>query len=390
MNVYVRETAARIAAGGTAVDVFTRRSDLSLANVVEAAPRLRVIQVPAGPPRAHADLLRRWIAEFRAGVESFAQADGVRYDGIVSHYWLSGLAAVRLAARWRVPHIAAFHTLELAKEAVYPASCADPERVRGELRVTASADALLAAGLHERDELIGRYRADPRKIHVATPGVDQELFRPRDRAASRERIGLPLDRPIVLLVGRAVPLKGGEVLLRGLAGIAAERRPDTIVVGGETGGEAQARLLELARALGVAEAVRFVGSVRQEELTFYYGAADIVAAPSHYESYGLAALEAQACGRAVVASRVGGLPSVVREGVTGLLTTPGDSEALGAAILRLLEDPALADGLGQAGAEAAAEREWRITADVALEALGALQTARVRASTAESPIQVGA
>jgi len=361
MNVYVRATAARIAASGTPTDVFTRRIDPTAPAVVELATNLRVVHVEGGPDDLAKAELPAWTDVFARGVDDFALASGIRYRGLLSHYWLSGLAAIRLADTWDVPHVAAFHTLALAKQAAFSADPADPVRVEGERRIVREADALLAAGTHERDELVLRYQAEAEKIRLAPPGVDRDLFYPRDRRACRSRLGLALDRPLVLTVGRDVAIKGADVLERALALLPADRRPDALSIGGTADGSHR------------------IGAVPQEELAWYYGAADVVVAPSYYESFGMAALEAEACGRPVVASAVGGLPAVVEHDRTGLLVPPGDHEALAAAVSLLLEDRAQAERLGQAAARAARGRTWSAAADGALDALRADRLVRVSA-----------
>lgn len=370
MNVYVCATAACIAASGTPTDVFTRRIDPAAPAVVELATNLRVVHVEAGPGDLAKAKLPAWTSVFARGVEDFAEASGIRYGGLLSHYWLSGLVACSLADSWDVPHVAAFHTLALAKQAAFPDDHADRQdqrlvRVEGERRIVREADALLAAGTHERDELVLRYRAEAEKIRLAPPGVDRDLFHPRDRQACRSRLGLAPDRPLVLTVGRDVAIKGADVLERAHALLPAllpaDRRPDALFIGGE------------------ADGARRIGAVPQEELAWYYGAADVAVAPSYYESFGMAALEAQACGRAVVASEVGGLPAVVEHGRTGLLVPPGDHEALAAAVSLLLKDRPQAERLGQAAAHSARGRTWRAAADSALDALRADRLVRVSA-----------
>jgi len=390
MNVYVRETSARIADSGTAVDIYTRRSDSLSPAVVEVSPGVRVIHVDDRPHEMERERLPCRLEAFEAGVDAFARAEGVRYQGVVSHYWLSGLAGLELGAAWSVPHAAAFHTLALAKQAAYSLEPADEERVRGEQRVVATADVLLVAGTHERDELVARYAADRGKIRLAAPGVDQARFFPRDRDACRLRLGIRSARKIVLQAGRAIPLKGGEVLLAALASMPVERRPDVWIVGGESGSPEHGRLLQCAKNFGVSDSVHLSGSVEHEKLSVYYGAADVVVAPSYYESFGMAALEAEACGRAVVASRVGGLSAVVAHGLTGLLAAPGDAAAVERALSRLLADPAEAERFGRAGAAAALSRTWEETA---ASTVGALEEARMIGrppSSSSELVQAGA
>jgi glycosyltransferase involved in cell wall biosynthesis len=211
--------------------------------------------------------------------------------------------------------------------------------------------------------------ADPLKIDIVAPGVDHARFRPLDAQECRRQLKLAEDRRYLLMVGRTTPLKGIEVLLEARALMPGDERTVLLVVGGEKDGERLRRLAAAAEAHGLGEKVQFIGSVSHDSLPLYYGAADICVVPSYYESYGMVALEAQACGRPVVASAIGGLASVVTDGVNGLLVPPGSPPELSHALQRLLADPALAKRLGASGVYAARPRTWRATAEGIVAAL---------------------
>ena len=377
MNVYVRETAAQAASAGLAVDIYTRQHGEASLGAVEMSPGVRLIHVPAGPPHAQKTSLRRWTDLFADRVLASAGAERIGYDGIISHYWLSGIVANRLSREWSAPHVTLFHTLALAMETSFPAFEATLERVNGECEVIEQAHSIVASSAHEREALTGLYGADARNISVVSPGVDQDCFYPRDRAECRRRLGLRDDRRYLLFVGRTIPMKGMETLIRAVARLPSEARASALVVGGEANDAAHKRLLQLAQSLGPSSQVHFAGCQPHDRLALYYGAADVCVIPSHYESFGMVAVEAQASGRPVVASRVGGLTSAVQHGVTGLTVRPGSAQELAAAIRVLLENSRLTSALSHAGIEAARRLTWRRTSDGVLTAAGASVTGGV-------------
>ncbi len=273
---------------------------------------------------------------FTAGVLAIQQHDGTQYRAILSHYWLSGLVAIELARHWQVPHLASFHTLALAKQAAFPAGAEPPERADGERRIVEQANRLIAISEHEADVLVDRYGADRGRISIATPGINRERFRPQPRQDARDRLALPPQSRILLAVGRATAIKGFDVLLQALARI-ADPSVIALLIGGEPGGENQQTLFSLARSLGIVGRVRFVGSVEHTLLADYYAACDVCVVPSLYESFGLVALEAIACGRPVVASRVGGLVSNLTDNPLGTLVTPGSVSELEQALKQVLD-----------------------------------------------------
>lgn len=326
MNVYVREVATLLAAGGGGtsgleVDVFTRRSDASLPEVAEIAPGARLVQIEAGPA-AHVEKedLPALVHAFAAGVEAFAAAEGVTYDLIHSHYWLSAEAGDALAGRWDVPHAAMFHTLGDVKLRAR-ASEREPEvRLEAERRLVHRLDRVVAATEHERRLLRQIYGVSPSKVSVIPLGVDLDQFSPADRAEARRRVGLPEDERVILAVGRIEPLKGLDILIQSLSAMSDLDRVGLYIIGGDERAQPELhRLATIARACGVEDHVHLLGARGHEELPDYYRAADVVAMPSFYESFGLVAVEAMSSGVPVVASLVGGLASTVVDGRTGYL-----------------------------------------------------------------------
>ncbi len=367
MNVYVREVAAELAHAGVAVDVFTRREQAEAPEVQELAPGARLVQVEAGPvaPLLPAALTGHTDA-FARGVAAFGAREGVCYDVVHSHYWLSALAGEQLAARWNVPHATMFHTLgEVKRRAL--ASQREPEaRLAAERRLVHAADRVVAATAHEVRLLRQIYGVAPSRTRVVPLGVDLDRFAPRDRGEARAELGLAPDARIVLTVCRIQPLKGLDILIRALAQLC---RPggaegvELLIAGGvEQAAEEVGRLRALAEDLGVAGRLRFLGTIPHERLPAYYAAADVVAVPSFYESFGLAAVEAMASGVPVVASRVGGLAATVQDGRTGYLVPWRCPEPFAERIELLLRNEPLRRSLGAAGTRAMRRYAWSAVA----------------------------
>lgn len=358
MNVYVRASAQALAHDGYALDLFTRQ-DGSGPPVEMLAEGVRLVRIPAGPARPlPKQALATLVPEFALGIARFRLDERLRYAVVHSHYWLSGLAGMRLARRWDVPHIAMFHTLGAVKNRARLGEAEPPARIVGERAVACAADSIVCATAHEQGLLRRLYSIATERTVVIPCGVDTGLFRPRNRAAARAQLALPADGRIILYVGRIEPLKGLDVAVDALARL-GEPAPLLLVVGGDEAAQPEiARLRALATARGVAEHVRFVPAVPQQHLPLYYAAADVCIVPSYYESFGMAALEAQACGRPVVASRVGGLTDVVRDGVTGYLVPWHCPEPFTERLDLLLRNNALRERMGQSARDHAARFAW--------------------------------
>lgn len=321
MNVYVREVARELGAMGILVDIFTRRASADLPEVEQFAPGARVIQVVAGPAsRVEKEEMAALTEAFAKGVEAFRAAEGVTYDLIHSHYWLSAAAGERLAAQWGIPHAAMFHTLGDVKLRARASEHERPDRLETERRLVHTLDRIVAATEHERRLLQQIYRVPAQRVAVIPLGVDLARFAPGDRAAARARLGIPAGERVLLAVGRIEPLKGLDILIRSLAEMSDREHVVLYVIGGDERATPEVdRLKAVAAQVGVADAVRFLGPRPHEVLVDFYAAADVVAVPSFYESFGLVAVEAMASGVPVVASRVGGLASTVVDGRTGYL-----------------------------------------------------------------------
>jgi D-inositol-3-phosphate glycosyltransferase len=368
MNVYVREVARHLGRLGLDVDVFTRRQTPGVPTVVPLGPGARVVHIEAGPQRPvpPAEIVAD-LDEFIDGVAAFQRRTDTESALLHGHYWLSGLVAIELARRSRgIPVVQMFHTLGVVKNALAddPSEWVPQVRLDAEARVASQADRIVAATPLERAELAWYCGADDDRVRTIPCGVDVDLFSPGSAMAARARLGLDA-RWVLLFVGRPAPIKGLEVLLQALARLKADGfgRADLrlVIVGGE-GDEGRdderARLRAMADALGVGAWVDFKGPQPQPALPEYYRAADLCLVPSHHESFGMAALEAMACGAAVVASRVGGLATTIQDGVTGVLVPPRDEIALASAIASLLGDEPRRRTLGRLAARWAQSFAW--------------------------------
>jgi D-inositol-3-phosphate glycosyltransferase len=340
MQLYVRALSRELGRRGVDVDVFTRRVDPSAPEIVPFGSRVRVIHVDAGE-RGPIDKSAAFAAlpQFVRGVREFRAAHQLEYDVVHSHYWLSGWVGSFLSRRWDVPHLTMFHTLERLKNRSSGEGDEYPTRAEVEERIVGSVDRIVASSDHERDALAERYGARRERVVVIPCGVDLQLFQPGNRDQARAALGVSGD--VVLFVGRMDPIKGLDVLLRAVA-LLHERPNLTLLVVGGAGTEEELRLnRELVARLHLEERVQFRGAVPQEELPRYYNAANVCVIPSHYESFGLVAVEALACGTPVVGSLVGGLPTVIHDGVNGLLVPWRQPEAFAERIEQLLVDPGL-------------------------------------------------
>jgi D-inositol-3-phosphate glycosyltransferase len=378
LNVYVVEVSKRLAEHGIEVEIFTRAVCRDTPPTVELVPGVLVRNVVAGPfEELDKNALPGQICEFTFGVlrTEAAFAPG-RYDLLHAHYWLSGQVAARAAERWGVPLVQSMHTLGKVKNlALAVGDCAEPAaRIRGEASVVAAADRLVANTAEEARQLIELYGADPWRVETVSPGVDLSVFSPSPSAASasalRRRLGLPADAVVLAFAGRIQPLKGPDVVLRAAAGLLADcpwlsGRLVVVIVGGPSGSEvgAPGRLADLAGQLGIADCVRLEPPCPQPELADWYRAADLVLVPSHSESFGLVALEAQACGTPVVAAAVGGLRTAVRDGHSGVLVHGHDPAVWARVLAKLIGPPRKLAELSRGALEHAAGFGWPLTAD---------------------------
>ena len=358
MNVYVRYVAQELAGQGIEVDVFARRHDPADPPVVEMSPGARLVHIDAGSPEAPKEDLYQYLPEFLHNLQEYVHRQHRLYDVVHSHYWLSGLVGQALSRAWGLPHVTIFHTLARVKQMARADVWEPPSRVEGEEQIATSAEAIVVSHPHEREALVQLYGVLSERVHVIPCGVDTELFHPMERLQSRHSLGLD-GHPVVLFVGRADPVKGADLLLRAVAAIEEPSDVQVLMVGGDPQRDPEVvRLQTLAANLGLAERVRFEGIVPQEQLPLYYNAAEVLVMPSYAESFGLAALEAMACGTPVIAARVGGLASLVKEGDTGYLVPWHCPEPFAQRMEVLLSHPGLREAQGEAAWKYAQAQGW--------------------------------
>ncbi len=386
MNVYVSELSRRLGARGLEVEVFTRATGSRRPAVVDVAPGVRVRHIPAGPYEGLTkEELPAQLCAVTAGVlAEEARHPAGRFDLVHSHYWLSGQVGWVAAARWGVPLVHTAHTLSRVKNRALAAGDTPEPRARelGEEQVVEAADRLLAATPREARQLAELYGADVRRIVTVAPGVDLEVFRPGDASGARTRLGIPPHALVLAFAGRLQRLKAPDVLLHAAAELlrrdpALRERLVVLVVGGSSGAaDTEGDLRALAGSLGIADVVRFLPPQPQAALADVYRAADVVAVPSHSESFGLVAVEAQACGTPVVATRVDGLVTAVADGASGLLVDGHRAGAWADALLTAVE-PVTRERLSSGALAHAAGFGWDVTAAGVLDAYrGALAERR--------------
>jgi D-inositol-3-phosphate glycosyltransferase len=361
MNVYVREVASALAQAGVDCTTYTRAHRPGLAPEVTVEPGHRVVHVPAGAYDLPKEALAAELDEFTAGVvDDIERGPGI--DLVHGNYWLSGVVGHRLKHHLGVPLVSTFHTLARVKA---EGGDLEPEwREQAEAEVIACSDAICVSCPEEERQFRRLYGDPTGRIEIVPPAVEHAFFAPGDRRGARNAVGLPVDRPVVLFVGRIQPLKAPDLAVRALAEL--DRDDATLViVGGASGTDGNgelARVRTLVGDLGLDDRVQFVPPRPHHILSSYYRAADVVIVPSRSESFGLVALEAAACGVPVVASAVGGLLNIVHDGVTGVLVDGRDPHRYGRAIAQLLDDPAGAAAMGVAAAVRAKRFTWSFTA----------------------------
>ena len=370
MNIYVLESAQRMAAMGVEVDIFTRRTESESPEIIEISKGVRVRYFDCG----HGNLTKEQMPVHILGLskEFLRIVKDEKYDAIHSHYWISGKVAMPAAAKLGIPLIHTMHTMARVKN-LNLAEGESPEpmiRVQGETQVAAAAQALIANTDSEAASLVSLYEACPDTVHVVNPGVDLFTFSPgTGRKAAREQIGTPADALIVTFVGRIQPHKGPEVLIRATSELvkhSPQMRPQLIVniIGGASGANTEEveRLKELATWLNIDDVIHFAPPVPRADLVHWYRAADLVCVPSYSESFGLVALEAQACGTPVVATAIGGLRTAVADGISGVLVDGHDPKAWSSVIARLLHEPQRRVLLSMGAIEHASHFGWDTTA----------------------------
>jgi len=378
MNVYVRAVCEELSRRGIPTEVFTRRSSPEGPDRVRLAEMSWVTRLRVGPSE---DIDKGQLFDLLPTFTDAVLAEQLRrrtgFSLVHSHYWLSGWVAARLRDEWKLPWFHTFHTLARVKnERAAEGAMVEPEhRIAVEQAIVRNSDRLIASSLQEADDLVRLYGASRNRVSVVAPGVDLRLFAPRPTEALRTELGLG-GAPVVVFAGRLERLKGAEIVIRAMGLIPnapeSSERPVLIVIGADShngatesrasGGE-RARLEALTRTLGISHQVRFVGSVEQAALASYLSLAAVCVVPSYSESFGLLALEASACGTPVVAARVGGVPTIVKDGLTGFTLVSHDPAQYAERIGRLLYDEELRRCFSRRSRLVATQFSWTETVD---------------------------
>ncbi len=319
MNVYIHALALELGRHGHVVDIFTRQTNTHTPYIVQLAPCVRVIHIQAGPQTlVHKNNLLPYMPSFAASIAAFARKESRTYDILHSHYWLSGVVAEHLAQRWDIPHVTMFHTLARLKQIANPDEQESQQRLAMEQTLIQSVDCIIAATADERTQIMRYCGVSASRIQVIPCGVDLALFVPYDRQRMRQRFGLDPQRPVLLFAGRLDPFKGPDILLRAAA--LMEQEAQIVIVGGVLTNDSDLQNLRtLAADLDIEQRVLFLGAQPQDVLPLLYSAADVTVVPSYHESFGLVAVESLACGTPVVATRAGGLMTVVHNDENGYL-----------------------------------------------------------------------
>jgi len=371
MNVYVREVSREMGRLGMRVDVFTRSQNPNISRIVRLGRNARVIHLKAGPEEPiPKPIIFKHLLEFTDGVKEFASAGKISYDLVHSHYWLSGWVGGQLKQEWAVPLVHMFHTLGTLKNAANRKKIGkEPkERLSAEGQIMGFADGLVAPTPWEKEQMIVHHRARPAKIKVIPCGVDLKLFKPIPPLRAKRFLGLS-ERKFILFVGRIDAIKGIDVLIRAIHHLTCKPSDShqdlgLIIIGGErdldpqTESQEEQRLRRMVAQMRLQDRVAFWGSQRQDLLPYFYSAAEALVLPSRYESFGMVALEAMACGTPVIASRVGGLQYTVEDGRTGFLIPEGEWRLLADRICEVVENPPLRGRLVAAAKKKVKQFGW--------------------------------
>ena len=363
MNVYLDNLARSLDAIGHTVYVFTRKHDFQEDVEFKIGARSKIVHIKGGDQEVSKDDLVNLVLEFTNNLQAYMAYEGLTLDILHSHYWLSGLIGNSLSESWGIPHVITFHTLAKTKLRALTGGKEHFSRSDSECELMGSADGILVLTEKEIQDIRQLYGEFANKIVVVKPGIDLEIFYPSDSDVAKGELNIPNDSKMILFVGRIDPIKGLEVLVEALSSIAIQEDVLLCIVGGAEEGDQYLRSIKsLVHETGLIGKVMFAGPIAHDELRTYYSAADVFVLPSHYESLGLVAIEAMACRTPVVASRVGGIPSIVDHGSTGYLIPWRCPEAFAAQIEVLLQNEDLNDFMSEQALKKAGSLSWDSTA----------------------------
>ena len=342
MSVYIRELARHLGVFGHRVDIYTRLNGSKHNQIIELYDNVRLIHLSAGSNGyVHKLALYYYLSDFLRALEGFKNQEGLHYDLIHSHYWLSGRLGSWVQDRWNIPHIVMFHTLGTVKNIAGVADREPDLRIATEKKLARTCQRILAPTDREKENLLKYCQPSAEKIGVVPCGVNLDLFRPMDKAAARQRLGFDEDESIVLYVGRFDPIKGIDRLLEAMAYLKHLQRMRLVIIGGDGPDTPEYQnLQQLSAKFGIQKSVRFVGRVEQNKLPPYYSAADALVVSSYYESFGLVGLESLACGTPVVATRVGAMERILEDGKTGYVVADATPRGLANSIEKIISNSA--------------------------------------------------
>ena len=358
MNIYIREVAHRLRSEGIEIDIFTREHNRQ-EELEEEFEALNIIYINAGDPDIDKTGMFSDLDKFVEGVLNYSSRQNQSYELIYAHYWLSGVVAIELKNAWNVPVITSFHTIQGIKKENFPFNKDNQEREKQERIISLQSDSIIVWSSHEKKFIEQNFVVKPSKISVIPPGVDLDLFHPINIQEARRKIQMQERIRTILYVGRIERLKGLDMLLKALSQIHHE---DTFlyIIGGMYNAEEVNRLKKICIDLNLNEKVHFIGSISREQLKYYYNSADLHVLPSYYESFGLSVLESAACGKPSIASKVGGLPSIIKDNETGFLLEQRSLDSLIKKIEILLNDKELSETMGRAARKQAENLDWDI------------------------------
>ncbi len=364
MNLYILSLCREMNKLGIEVDIFARWHNTDEPEVLRINERTRLIHIRAGEPRDISKMdIYHCLPEFQANLLAFMHKDGAQYDILRSHYWTSALVAERIKKQLGIPDVVTFHTLGEVKNRALGAAEEPQIRVQSEKEIVKTADCIVTSTKEGKSNLINLYGCNPQKIRVIPPGVDLDIFYPLDQEKVRTELALQDYRRVLLFAGRLQPFKGLNLLLHAMTYLPNHGTTQLLVVGGNAGkADELAKMNSLVAELGIGNMVAFVGAVEHEKMPAFYNAADICVIPSYHESFGLVAVEALASGTPVVASRVGGLAAIVKDGETGYLFDERSPEALATYLCLLMSENAIRLAMAKAARASVMKYNWSSTA----------------------------
>jgi len=365
MNLYILALSHEMNKLGVEVDIFARRHDPDEPEIININERTRLIHIPAGAAKDIAKTeIYDCLPEFQANLQAFMARDRAHYDVIRSHYWTSGLVAEKLKSQLQIPHVITFHTLGAVKNRA-SGTAEEPElRIQAEKEIVEHADCIVTSTEEGKNNLIHLYGGQPQKIRVIPAGVDLDLFHPADREEARRELALEEYRRVLLFAGRLQSFKGLDLLLHAMTYLPNHGTTRLLVVGGNAGKKDEmVKMNSLVNDLGIGSMVGFVGPVEHDRMPTFYNAADICVVPSYHESFGMVAVEALASGTPVLASRVGGLATIVRDGETGYLFDERSPEVLATYLCLLMSENEIRKSMAQSARQSVEKYNWSATAN---------------------------